>query len=95
MVSVDVPGWVERLTTGKFEISTNFVYLLGDPAMGVAQTYMSDNQLTGSIAANVDGYVNPKVDALLAEAGVSTSRDLRARLSGRVSPTRPPGDSNP
>lgn len=64
VVSVDVPGWFQRATTGKFDITTNFIYLLGDPAMGVSQTYRSDNQLNRGTAANIDGYDNPKVDAL-------------------------------
>ncbi|MWD29366.1 ABC transporter substrate-binding protein [Aquicoccus sp. SCR17] len=67
VVSVDVAGWVERTTTGKFDITTNFTYLLGDPAMGVGQTYRSNNQLNRGTAANVDGYENPKVDDLFAE----------------------------
>lgn len=67
VVSVDVPGWYQRATTGEFDITTNFIYLLGDPAMGVSQTYRSDNQLKRGTAANVDGYVNPKIDELFSK----------------------------
>lgn len=84
VVSVDVPGWSERATTGKFDITTNFIYLLGDPAMGVAQTYMSDNQLNRGTAANMDGYENPVTDELFAKAGRSTDPAERQELYSKV-----------
>lgn len=68
VVSVDVPGWQERSTTGNFDITTNFVYLLGDPAMGVSQTYMSDNQLNRGTAANIGGYENTETDSMFTQA---------------------------
>lgn len=80
VVSVDVPGWVERTTSGKFDITTNFIYLLGDPAMGVAQTYQSDNQLGRGTAANVDGYENPEIDRIFAEAGKTLDPAKRKAL---------------
>ena len=84
VVSVDVPGWVERATTGKFDITTNFVYLLGDPAMGVAQTYVSDNQLNRGTAANIDGYENPETDALFAKGALSTDPADRKEIYSKV-----------
>lgn len=80
VVSVDVPGWVERATTGKFDITTNFIYLLGDPAMGVCQTYRSDNQLNRGTAANIDGYENPAVDELCAKGARSTDPAERRKI---------------
>ena len=68
MVSVDVPTWVQRLTTGDFMISTNFIYQSADPAFILTQTYLSTDPAKGSIAGNVDHYANPKVDELLMEA---------------------------
>ncbi len=84
MEAVDVPGWVQRLTTGDFDISFNFVYLLGDPAMGVTQTYVSTNQLNRGTAANVDGYNNPEVDKLLGQADISADPAERRRLYAEV-----------
>jgi peptide/nickel transport system substrate-binding protein len=80
VVSVDVPGWVERATTGNFDITTNFVYLLGDPAMGVAQTYISTNQLNRGTAANIDGYENPQIDELFARGASSTDAAERQEI---------------
>jgi peptide/nickel transport system substrate-binding protein len=80
IVATDVPGWVTRLTSGDFDLAFNFVYLLGDPAIGVNQTYLSTNQLNRGTAANVDGYVNPQVDALLLKAQYEQKRSERATL---------------
>lgn len=84
VVSVDVPGWVERATTGNFDITTNFIYLLGDPAMGVAQTYVSDNQLNRGTAANMDGYENPEIDDLFARGARSTDPAERQEIYSKV-----------
>lgn len=80
IVATDVPGWVTRLTSGDFDLAFNFVYLLGDPAIGVNQTYLSTNQLNRGTAANVDGYVNLQIDALLLKAQYELKRSERARL---------------
>ncbi|WP_274631045.1 ABC transporter substrate-binding protein [Arvimicrobium flavum] len=83
VVSVDVPGWQERTTTGKFHITTNFIYLLGDPAMGVSQTYVSDNQNRGT-ATNVDGYVNPEIDKLFAEGAATNDPAVRQKVYSEI-----------
>lgn len=80
IVATDVPGWFTRLSSGDFDLAYNFVYLLGDPAIGVNQTYLSTNQLNRGTAANVDGYVNPKVDELLVQAQHEPRRTERAKL---------------
>ena len=79
-----MPGWVTRLTSGDFDLAFNFVYLLGDPAIGVNQTYLSTNQLNRGTAANVDGYVNPQLDALLVKAQHEPKRGERAKLYSQV-----------
>lgn len=84
VISVDVPGWVERATTGKFDITTNFIYLLGDPAMGVSQTYQADNQLKRGTAANIDGYENPQTDEMFAKAGRSVDPAERQALYSEI-----------
>ncbi|MEP6589292.1 MAG: ABC transporter substrate-binding protein, partial [Polaromonas sp.] len=70
-----------------FDMAFNFVYLLGDPAIGVNQTYLSTNQLNRGSAANVDGYVNPQVDALLLKAQNEQNRSERAKLYSEVQKT--------
>ncbi|MEO9191521.1 MAG: ABC transporter substrate-binding protein, partial [Acetobacteraceae bacterium] len=85
--AVDVAGWAQRLTSGNFDIAFNFVYLLGDPAMGVAQTYLSTNQLDRGTAANVDGYVNTGVDQEFAEAASMVDPDQRRKIYARIQHT--------
>ena len=87
IVATDVPGWSSRLSSGDFDLAFNFVYLLGDPAIGVNQTYLSTNQLNRGTAANVDGYVNPQVDALLIQAEHEQNREQRAKLYAEVQKT--------
>ena len=80
IVATDVPGWFSRVSSGDFDLAYNFVYLLGDPAIGVSQTYLSTNQLNRGTAANVDGYVNKEVDALLTKAEQEPQAAGRAKL---------------
>lgn len=87
IVATDVPGWFSRLSSGDFDLAYNFVYLLGDPAIGVNQTYLSTNQLNRGTAANVDGYVNPQIDALLVKAESEQQRGERAKLYSQVQKT--------
>lgn len=87
IVATDVPGWFSRLSAGDFDLAYNFVYLLGDPSIGINQTYLSTNQLNRGTAANVDGYVNPEIDALLVKADRELQRGERARLYAQVQRT--------
>lgn len=80
IVATDVPGWFSRISSGDFDLAYNFIYLLGDPAIGVTQTYLSTNQLNRGNAANVDGYVNKEVDALLLKAENAQDPTERAAL---------------
>ncbi|MBS0339193.1 MAG: ABC transporter substrate-binding protein [Proteobacteria bacterium] len=87
IVATDVPGWFSRVSAGDFDLAYNFVYLLGDPAIGVSQTYLSTNQLNRGTAANVDGYVNKDVDALLTKAEQEPRTEDRARLYSQLQKT--------
>jgi peptide/nickel transport system substrate-binding protein len=87
IVATDVPGWFSRLSSGDFDLAYNFVYLLGDPSIGINQTYLSTNQLNRGTAANVGGYVNPELDALLIKGDQTTSRADRAKLYSQVQKT--------
>ncbi len=80
VVSVDVAGWSERATTGKFDITTNYIFLRGDPAVGVEQTYVSHNQFGRGGGANLGGYENPHVDELFLKASQALNRDDRRKI---------------
>ena len=86
-MATDVPGWSSRASSGDFDLAYNFVYLLGDPAIGVTQTYLSTNQLNRGTAANIDGYVNKDVDALLLKAEQQPDKAERAKLYSQLQKT--------
>ena len=66
--SPDFPSWAKRVAAGDFELTTDVVFNWGDPVIGVARTYLSTN-IKPVVWSNTQGYANPKVDQLLAEAG--------------------------
>ena len=87
IVATDVPGWSSRASSGDFDLAYNFVYLLGDPAIGISQTYLSTNQLNRGTAANIDGYVNNEVDSLLMKAEQEIDPQVRAKHYSQLQKT--------
>ena len=69
----DVAGWNKRLGEWDFDLTFNFPYQYGDPALGVARQYVSSNIVKGSPFVNNGGYSNPEVDRLFAEAANAPS----------------------
>ncbi|MGI9484622.1 MAG: ABC transporter substrate-binding protein [Geminicoccaceae bacterium] len=78
--SADFPGWAERVSNWEFEMTMDNVYNWGDPVIGVHRTYLCDNHKKGVIWSNTQRYCNPKVDGLLAEAGVTLDQEQRRAL---------------
>jgi peptide/nickel transport system substrate-binding protein len=66
--NIDVAGWVQRVSNWDFELSMNFLYQYGDPALGVARTYISSNIRKGVMFSNSSGYSNSEVDGLFDKA---------------------------
>jgi peptide/nickel transport system substrate-binding protein len=60
------------------------LYQLGDPALGVARTYISSNIKKGILFSNTQGYSNPEVDRLFEEAAVSLDEAKRQELYSKV-----------
>lgn len=75
--SNDLAGWVEAVSNGEFDISGNQLYQNGDPALGVARTYISSNIRKGVMFSNTAGYSNPKVDELFEAAAVELDEAKR------------------
>lgn len=71
IVSTDVAGWNQHLSDWDYDLSTTYLYQYGDPALGVSRSYVSGNIKKGSPWNNVEGYSNPKVDALF-DTGAGT-----------------------
>ena len=78
MTPTDVAGWGERLNKWDYDLAFTYVYQYGDPALGVARNYTSDNIAQGSPFNNVEGYRNAKVDALF-HAGAREMDPCQAR----------------
>lgn len=80
--SPDFPTWAKRVGGHDFDMSMDSVFNWGDPVIGVHRTYLSSNIRPGVIWSNTQSYSNPKVDELLAKAGVERSLDKRKALYG-------------
>src|SRR5690606_24443958 len=75
--TTDMAGWGQRVSNWEFEATNNLVYQNADPALGVARSYVSSNIRKGVLFSNTEGYENPEVDRLFAEAAVQTTREAR------------------
>ena len=83
LVSTDVPGWTQRVSNFDFDLTFNFLYQLGDPATGVARSYISSNIVKGNPFGNNGQYANPEVDRLFAEAAIAPA-EKRQELYDQV-----------
>ena len=84
VISTDVPGYNQRLSQWDYDIGFSYLYQYGDPALGVARSYISSNIAKGSPFNNVEGYNNPEVDKLFAEAAVAPTDAKRQELYDKV-----------
>jgi peptide/nickel transport system substrate-binding protein len=75
--SPDFATWVRRTSTFNYDLSVDTAWNWGDPVIGVHRTYLSSNIREGVPWSNTQGYQNPKVDELLAQAG--RERDVNKR----------------
>ena len=56
----------------------------GDPAIGTSRFYLSSNIRKGVPLTNLQGYINPEVDRLFAQAAVAVTRTRRKRCYSRL-----------
>ncbi|HEY0329667.1 MAG TPA: ABC transporter substrate-binding protein [Rhodopseudomonas sp.] len=68
---IDLAGWADKYSNWDFSMTATVVYQFGDPALGVARTYVSSNIHKGILFSNTAGYSNPEVDRLFEEAAVA------------------------
>lgn len=85
IVSTDVAGWFKRLTSFDYDIAQNFVYTTPDPAIGISYGYKSvKGNNAGTTGANVNGYSNTEVDALLDQGAHEQDETKRKQIYSKV-----------
>lgn len=82
--AADAGGWAKRSGDFDFDLTFNFTYQYGDPALGVARHFLSTNSIKGSPFVNNQGYKNLKVDELFSTAAAARTPELRQRLYSEV-----------
>jgi peptide/nickel transport system substrate-binding protein len=82
--TTDAGGFAQKVGNWDYQTTSNMLYQNGDPALGVARSYISSNIRKGVMFTNTQGYTNPKVDDLFARAAVLTSDKERAALYSEV-----------
>jgi peptide/nickel transport system substrate-binding protein len=73
--ATDWPTQSRRSGNWEFDTDTNSYGEYGDPAIGTSRFYLSSNIRKGVPLTNLQGYVNPEVDRLFAQAAVAVSHD--------------------
>lgn len=82
--STDPAGWTQRLANWDFEMLVSYLTQYGDPALGVARTYISSNIKKGIPYTNTSGYSNERVDELFAKGASAVKVEDRQRAYSEV-----------
>jgi peptide/nickel transport system substrate-binding protein len=73
--ATDWPTQSRRSGNWEFDCDQNSYGEYGDPAIGTSRFYVSSNIRKGVPLTNLQGYINPEVDRLFAQAAVAISHD--------------------
>ena len=71
--ATDWPTQSRRSGNWEFDTDTNSYGEYGDPAIGTSRFYLSSNIRKGVPLTNLQGYINPEVDRLFAQAAAAVS----------------------
>lgn len=82
--NLDLGGVISRVSNWDYDVHANGVFQYGDPAIGVARTYLGSNIRKGVMYSNTSHYNNPEVDALFEEAARSNDEARRQALYSRI-----------
>lgn len=82
--TADVAGWGNRIANWDVDMSTTYLTTLSDPALGVARSYITENQKKGVLFTNTSGYSNPEVDKLFADAAKEADPNKRKDMYKKV-----------
>jgi peptide/nickel transport system substrate-binding protein len=73
----DLASQIRRVSQWEFDMSSNPLFAMFDPALGVTRLFWSQNIRQGTPFTNVSGFTNPEVDEIIKVQG--TERDFEAR----------------
>ncbi|WP_162408793.1 ABC transporter substrate-binding protein [Acuticoccus sediminis] len=77
----DVPTWLKRLYTDyDYEFSSNYLYTLPDPVLGVHRQFHSDQIRPGTVFVNAMNWSSPETDELMDKARTEIDPAKRAAL---------------
>lgn len=77
----DVPKWLKRIYTDyDFDMSSNFLYNLADPVLGVHRGFHSDRIKKGTVFVNGSQWSSPETDALMDKATVEADAAKRGAM---------------
>lgn len=82
--STDMGAFAQRVSNWDYEMTFNRLLQFGDPALGVARSYVSTNIRKGIMFSNTMGYSNPRVDELFEQAQQTVDEDERTRMYKEV-----------
>jgi peptide/nickel transport system substrate-binding protein len=82
--TMDPAAWIQRVSNWDYQLTVNRLQQFGDPAIGVARTYITSNIKKGVMFNNSMGYENPAVDELFAKSARSTDDAERQRFYSEV-----------
>jgi len=77
--SPGIGPWLKRVAGWNFDLTLDLPFNYPDPIIGVHRLYVSDN-IKHIPWTNTQGYVNPKVDEVLAKAAVEMDLAKRKEL---------------
>lgn len=77
----DVPTWLKRVYGDyDYEMSSNWLYGLPDPVLGVHRQYHSEQIRPGTVFVNGAKWSTPETDAMMDKAAVENDPEVRAEI---------------
>jgi peptide/nickel transport system substrate-binding protein len=77
--NTDVAGFNQACSNFEYDMTWQYLFQFGDPAIGVARSYISSNIKKGVMFTNTHQYRNPKVDEAFDKGAVAPTREERQR----------------
>ncbi|MGS1096776.1 ABC transporter substrate-binding protein (plasmid) [Aquamicrobium terrae] len=77
--STDLADWSSKVSQWDYQMTMNSTWNWSDPVVGVNRSFLSSN-IKKQIWTNTEGYANPKVDELLAEAAIENDPARRKEM---------------